>query len=377
MVNANIAGIPDIRSVRDLKGKRVLLRASLNVPLEGGKVTSDFRLAHALATMQHLLEEGVALIIVGHLGRDGDSLEPIFEHLKQFLPLSFSRSLEEARNNTEVGKAILLENIRSFEGEVDNDEMFAQALASLADIYVNDAFADSHRNHASIVGVARCLPSFAGALFLEEVTNLTRALKPTSPSLCILGGAKLETKVPLIRKFLPVYDRVFVGGALANDLFRGKGLTIGRSLASDIPLEVEDVVSHKNLMLPEDVVIVRSDNSKAVVGPEAVSASDSILDIGPQSMERLIKRAQKSAFVLWNGPLGNFERGFKEPTEALAKALSELKVPTIVGGGDTIASITSLNLTDKFTFVSTAGGAMLEFLESGTLPGIDALKNVS
>jgi phosphoglycerate kinase len=375
MANVKVLNVPDIRSVKDLKGKRVLLRASLNVPLQAGTVTSDFRLAHALATMEYLLEEGVALVVMGHLGREGDTLLPVYEHLQKFIPISFSYTLEEARKNTKPGEATLLENIRSFEGEEDDGEVFAQALASLGDIYVNDAFADSHRMHASIVGVTRCLPSFAGALFLEEVEHLSKALTPISPALCILGGAKLETKVPLIRKFLPVYDKVFVGGALANDLFRGQGLSIGRSLASETPLEVADVVAHKNLMLPEDIVVVHADGSTAVVGPEDVGGGDSILDIGPASVERLVKRAQKSSFVLWNGPLGNFERGFKEPTEALAKALSQLSVPTIVGGGDTIAAITSLKLIDKFTFVSTAGGAMLEFLEAGTLPGIEALKN--
>lgn len=366
--------ILSIQECPQLKGKRVLLRASLNVPLEEGRVVSDFRLVRSEQTLQYLLSQGASVVVVGHLGRSGETLEPIFEYLKQSLPISFSKTIEGARG-VAPHSAVLLENVRSFKGEEENDEVFAQELASLADIFVNDAFSDSHRAHASIVGVPRFIPSYAGMSFLEEIEGLSPALTPNAPALCILGGAKLETKVPLIRKMLPLYDRVFVGGALANDLFRGKGLVVGQSLVSKSPLEVADVVSHPHLMLPEDVVVVRGDNSQAVVGPEEVSATDSILDIGPQSVDRLIKRAQKSAFVLWNGPLGNFERGFKEPTELLAKALSDLKVPTIVGGGDTIASITALNLTDKFTFVSTAGGAMLEFLEAGTLPGIEALKN--
>ena len=199
------------------------------------------------------------------------------------------------------------------------------------------------------------------------------ALTPPHPALFILGGAKFETKAPLIRKFLDSYDTVFVGGALAHDIFKAKGFSIGRSVSSDVPLELSDILAHPNLILPVDVVVVGADGSPIVKSPEHVGDEETILDAGPRTLRQLLELSAQQKFVLWNGPLGNYERGYKGQTEALALGLTQVSASCVVGGGDTVASIDSLNLGDKYAFVSTGGGAMLEYLQQGTLPGIEAL----
>jgi phosphoglycerate kinase len=254
-----------------------------------------------------------------------------------------------------------------------NDESYSKYLASLADIYVNDAFAASHREHASIIGIPRYLPSYIGIEFADEIKNLSLALDPERPSLFILGGAKFDTKEPLIKKFLDLYDRVFVGGALANDLFKAQGFEIGRSLSSGTEHSFKEILDHPNLVLPADVVVVNKEGV-ATKKPKDVLIGDMILDAGVEATQQVIQLTKEASFVLWNGPLGDYEKGFNDHTEELARAIVESDAKCIVGGGDTVASISKLGLMNKIDFVSTGGGAMLQFLLEGTLPGIEAIK---
>jgi phosphoglycerate kinase len=368
-----------IDGIEELKGRRVLVRASLNVPILEGRVANDFRLCRALPTLEWLHERGARTIVVGHIGRESDmTLEPVFQFLRDKLPIKFVPSttgelVRDAAGKLKDGELLLLENLRSNPGETKNDASFAKELALLADIFVNDAFAASHRKHASIVGVPAHLQSFAGLNFVAEVEHLKQAERPPSGAFFALGGAKFETKGPLIEKFLDIYAAVFVGGALANDLFRARGYEVGKSLVSDVAFDFGRILNHPNLMLPADVV-VESPAGALTKSPQDVRSDECILDAGSQTMKQIMERARQSSFILWNGPLGNYERGFAAQTEALAHGIASLDTPAIVGGGDTIAAIAKLDLFDKFDFVSTGGGAMLEYLEAGTLPGLEALK---
>ncbi len=369
----------DIHSIKNLKGKRVLLRAPLNVPIRNGEVADDFRLVQVLPTIQFLRENGARTVIIGHIGRDtSDTLEPVCRYFNTKFDITFVHDnigikAEEAVALMGDGDVVLLENLRQKDGEYTNDESFSKHLASLADIYVNDAFAASHRSHASIVGIPSFLPSYIGVEFMDELQHLKLALQPKRPSLFILGGAKFETKEPLTRKFLDIYDKVFIGGALANDFFKAKGLPVGRSLTSNVGHDISDLLGHSNLILPSDVV-VKNTLGREVKNIEDVEKDDAILDAGPKTIQRLVELAEKSSFVLWNGPLGDYEEGFSEHTEKLARSIVDFGEKCIVGGGDTVASIAKLGLLPKFGFVSTGGGAMLQFLLEGTLPGIEAIK---
>jgi phosphoglycerate kinase len=374
----NRNSLPLITDRNDLRGKRVLVRASLDVPLEDGKVLNFFRVMRAIPTLLYLSNAGARVVVVAHIGREPDmSLLPVFEVLKEHLPVTWVSSVvgnevEHAINNMQDGDVVLLENLRSEPEEVANDEEFAKTLASYADIYVNDAFANSHREHASMVGVPRFLQGYFGITFQEEYSNLVTAMDPVSPSLFILGGAKFETKEPLIEKYINRYDHVFVGGALANDFFKAQGHEVGESLVSEESIGGSELVGHKKLLLPIDVT-VQSENGVRVTKPEDVQKGESIHDAGPETVRMLTDYVQSASTILWNGPIGYYEHGFARETEELARVVAESNARSIVGGGDTVAAIESLGLNDKFSFVSSAGGAMLTFLECATLPAIEAV----
>ena len=358
-------------------GTRVLLALDLNVSCKDGKVTDTFRIEKVLPTLEYLSKKGCRTMIISHMGSDGSrTLAPIAEFLKKTFKILFANSLSEAREMSATlsnGEFLLLENIRREAGEMANDPELAKRLASLADIYVNEAFSVSHRAHSSLVGVPKLLPSFAGFQFIEEVEKLSTALKPIHPSLFVLGGAKFETKLPLLMKFLNRYDRVFVGGALANDLFRAMGVSVGDSLVSERTLDLKVVTENPSVRLPLDFLVQKGPVT-VVTPPEALGKGERVVDSGPKTAEFLAELAAESKFILWNGPLGEFERGFSERTLAFARAVAESGAHSIVGGGDTISAIQSLNMLEKFDFVSTGGGAMLDFLANETLPGIEALK---
>lgn len=366
----------------DLRGKRVLVRASLNVPIQGGVVTNPFRLLRALETIEALALRGARVVVLGHIGRAvTDSLWPVFKEAgrRTTFPIFFSEDIVGARaksasNTLKDGQVLFVENVRRDAREVSCDPSFARELAELGDVFVNDAFADSHRAHASIVGIPKYLQSFAGPRFLEEYRGIQEALEPKSPSLAIVGGAKFITKEPLLRALLSKYDRVFVGGALANDFFKAKGFPVGRSLVAPHS-SAREILKNSKISIPSDVV-VQTPTGKKVKPVTAIDDEDIIYDVGPASIEALAPHIARARSVLWNGPLGNFELSFFEGTESVARLIANSTARSIVGGGDTIAAIERLRLNEKFSFVSTAGGAMLQYIAEGTLPGIEALKEV-
>ena len=376
----NAQTLPQITNQTNLRGKRVIVRTSLDVPIENGIVVNDFRLIKALPTIMFLIEEGARVVVLTHVGRDPkNTTEPIFHALQKHIALSHTESVkgEDVKETIDAlkdGEVLLLGNLRAYDEEESNDTAFARELASYADYYVNDAFAVSHRAHASIVGIPTHIQGFAGVTFAEEYEHLSRALNPEHPALFILGGAKFETKQPLILRYADLYEHVFVGGAIANDLIKAKGYEVGESLLSPVDLTGTDVMKKTNILIPIDVV-VGGERGKCVVDVGDVKLDEKILDVGIASIEMLKPYIENAKTILWNGPLGNYEGGFDAATKACAQLVAESRAFSIVGGGDTVTAIESLGISDQFGFLSTAGGAMLEFLEKGTLPGIDALMN--
>jgi phosphoglycerate kinase len=273
------------------------------------------------------------------------------------------------------GEVLLCENIRLYDGEKKNDEEFAKKLASLGKYYVNDAFSVSHRKHASIVGIPKFLPSFMGLQFEEEITNLSKVFNPPRPFVFILGGAKFDTKLPLVDKFLSIADVIFVGGALANDLYKTLNWPVGRSLVSSTSVNLEAYAHNDKILTPQDVIVTNSQGIRSIKESTHIGEDDRVMDAGPQTIKLIKTLVSQAGCVLWNGPLGMYEDGFREPTLQLAEMISESRALSIVGGGDTVAAIQELEMEDRFDFVSTGGGAMLDYLAKETLPGLDALKD--
>ena len=276
------------------------------------------------------------------------------------------------------GEVLLLENLRRDPREKKNDESFARELANLAEIFVSDAFAVSHRADASLVGIPKFLPSYAGLLLRDEVVQLTAALHPPRPSLAIVGGAKFETKDPIIRSFLEVYDHVCVVGAIANDCLKGKGFPVGRSRISE-HAPAREVCENPHLIVPTDVTAERLDKQAFVKKPQDVLPDDKIVDVGPDTVATLAPYISEAKFITWNGPTGIFEEGYTSYTHAIAELIATRvdrgSMHCVIGGGDTIAALKESGIAEeKLGFFSTGGGAMLEFLLKGTLPGIEALK---
>jgi 3-phosphoglycerate kinase len=372
--------LPRITDNTELRGKRVLVRASLNVPIENGVVQNAFRLESVLPTLRFLREAGARTVVMGHIGRDPkETLEPVCAALEKDIHIAWhggplTGAIAAAAEALADGDMMMVENVRSAPGETENDEAFAKLLASFGDIYVNDAFADSHRAHASIVGVPRFLPSYAGITFAKECEELGKAFEPQTPSLFLLGGAKFETKLPLIERFAGFYTHAFVGGALANDIWKAQGLRIGRSKVSDIDLSGAPLARDERLLLPTDVTVADERANARITTPDDVRDDEIIYDAGPKTVAMLAPLIAEAKTIVWNGPLGYFEGGYDAYTKECATLIAKSAAHSIIGGGDTVSAIEPLGLNDRFGFVSTGGGAMLVFLEKGTLPGIDALR---
>ncbi len=368
-----------VTEVGEVRGKYVIIRASLNLPLEDGKVRNQFRLKRALPTLRYLHEQGARIIILSHIGRERtDTLYPVFEELQKYLPVQWGGAVTmngfyTRRALMADGDILMAENLRQDDRETENDAEFSETLAKLGDIYVNDAFAEAHREHASTSGIAAYLPSYVGLTLLEEMTELEKVMVPKSPSLFLLGGAKFETKMPLVEKYLAVYDSVFIAGALMNDIFKAKGYEVGKSLVSDVSLKGAAFLDSKKLILPIDVIV---DGPEGVLTkrPQDVKPEERILDCGQMTTDMLATYIEKAETILWNGPFGNYEGGYTQSTEQTAKHIAESSAFSVVGGGDTVAAIEKLGLNDQFGFVSIGGGAMLSFLEHGSTPVIDILK---
>jgi phosphoglycerate kinase len=362
-------------------GKRVLLRLDLNVPLDKGEVRDAYRIHEALPTINFLRTQGARVIIVSHIGKGKpeDTLAPVVEYLQKEFPVTFLSSLMNPENlrltqHMQDGDVLMLENLRHNRGEETNDPAFATYLASLGDVYVNDAFSVSHRVHASVVGVPALLPSFAGLRLAEEVARLTLALQPEHPFLFVLGGAKIGTKMPLLKKFLERADHVFVGGALANNFFKAAGHEIGTSLYDESEITGLDAyLHHERLLIPTDVVVKNAGGSEERI-LSGVTSGDNIVDIGPETIKGLESVIGVAKLIVWNGPLGFYEEGFTEATRELLGLIAGSRATSIIGGGDTVALIDQMGMLDRFSFVSTGGGAMIDFLANETLPGIEALR---
>lgn len=375
-------GVPTVTDYNDWQGKRVLLRVDFNVTLsDDGTVLDDFRIRKSRPTIDYLRERGARVILVSHMKHNKEliSLENVSRFFNEEVPHTFVTDVfasdgQDVLENMNNGDVVLLENIRLHEGETENDETFAQKLSSLADMYVNDAFAVSHREHASIVGVPQHIPGYLGLLMVDEIENLAHAFHPEHPFVFVLGGVKFGTKLGLIEKFLDRADTVFVGGALANDVFKAQGYDIGASLVSDGAIDIKHLVENESLHIPHDVVVETSDGTRVAKRIDDVQSEERIFDIGPESMDTLAKHIEEASFVLWNGPMGNYEAGYTDATFACARMISKSKAESVIGGGDTLAATRELDLTNTFSFVSTGGGAMLTYLAHETLVGIEALR---
>ena len=368
-----------ITEAGDLKGKRVILRASLNVPVQDGVVRNNYRIMRALPTLRYLHEMGAKTIIIAHIGREkNETLKPVYEELEKYIPIHWGGVIggQQFASRVELmgnGDFLLAENLRQDDREKTNDFAFAKSIAFYGDVYVNDAFANVHRSHASMNALAKILPAYVGLHVSEEIAQLQKVMKPEHPALLMLGGAKFETKMPLIEKYLHTYDKVFVGGALANDIFKAKGFEVGESMVSAEPITAATFLTDEKLLVPLDV-IVEGPNGKRTTTPDDVRPTEKIFDAGPQTVEMLKKLIAGAKTVLWNGPFGNYEAGYTASTEATVTALADASAFSVVGGGDTVAAIEKLEVHNRLGFVSTGGGAMLEYLEYGSTPQLDLLK---
>jgi len=364
--------LPLITDEKDLAGKRALVRLDLNVPVSHGRVLDDFRIRKSLPTLQFLLSQGARVIAISHIGRgSSESLRPVAARLGELLGEKISFAGDDITARIDV-----LENLRQNPGEESNDPAFAEELARRGDIFVNDAFSASHRAHASIIGLPKFLPSFAGIQFAAEVEHLSKALSPEHPFLFILGGAKFETKLPFLQKFTELADAVFVGGALGNDILRAKGHKIGLSVAEENPPEYLRSFAGNEKLVPIVDIFVENDKRVSLKEADEVSPEDTIVDMGKKTVEKIVLAVQNAKCVLMNGPLGWYERGFGKATAEVLEAIAESGATSILGGGDTVALVDRAGIENKFTFVSTGGGAMLDYLVDGELPGITALMGI-
>ena len=377
--------------------KRVLVRVDFNVSLNPNHtIADDLRVRQSLPTIQTLLKHHNKVILIAHLGepekRDkAYSLAPVVTRLREYLPDTKITLVDDFLTDTEIfvkqqeGEILMLENIRFYPGETTNDPEFAKQLAALGDVFVNDAFGVSHRKHTSVVGLTPLLPSYAGLLLKKEITTLTDIMHhPKKPFVAIIGGKKIATKIAFIQKLTAVADYVLLGGGLANTFFAAEGFSVGKSLVSedDIALAKELLAHAKkentHLLLPKDVIVGTSLESKTslVRKVSEIGEEEESLDIGPETQADFGKVIDEANTIVWNGPVGYMEnQEFKRGTDFLYYAITQNDhVTSVVGGGDTLSAINKKEYLDKITHISTGGGAMLEFIENGTLPGIDALK---
>ncbi len=385
----------------DVAGKRVLVRADLNVPAKNGKVTDATRLERLLPGLQALSRRGAKVIVLSHFGRPKDgpdtenSLAPVAAELARLLgtpvalaPDCIGEAAARSVAAMKPGDIVVLENTRFHKGEENNDTAFTAELAKLGDMFVNDAFSAAHRAHASTAGLADLLPAYAGPLMMEEIDALRSALeKPERPTAAVVGGAKVSTKIPVLMNLLPKVDKLIIGGGMANTFLLAKGVAVGKSLAEpDLAATAREIMATAasrgcEIVLPTDAVVAaefKAGAAATTVPLDNVPADQMILDVGPASVAHLVAVIGACKTLLWNGPLGAFEiEPFGAGTFALAREAARLtrerRLVSVAGGGDTVAALNAAGVTSDFTYVSSAGGAFLEWLEGRELPGVAAL----
>ena len=391
-----------MRNIKDetkLNGKRILLRLDLNVPLKNGKITDTTRIDKILPTIKFLLNNKAKIIILSHVGRPKGkvinklSLKPICEDLNKKINENIkliSKSLKELKSedlfNNPNEKVIMLENLRFYEEEEKNDSEFAKNLAKLADVYVNDAFSCSHREHASIYEITKFLPSYSGLQLNQEIDALKKITTEIKrPITCIIGGSKISSKINVLKNLILKFDKIIVVGGMANNIIKYKGNNIGKSIQEEncdkIIEEIFYLSKKENceIIYPEDVVVGKNLNSSPEIKElDNISKDELILDIGPKTVKIINNIIEESKTILWNGPAGYFENpNFAKGSFEIAKKINEKNksntIYSVAGGGDTVSLLNNLNMTESFNFVSTAGGAFLEYLEGKELPGIKAL----
>ncbi len=373
----------------DLRGKRVFIRADLNVPIESGRIGDDTRIRASVPAIRQALEQGAAVMVTSHLGRpkEGelrpeDSLQPVAKRLAELLNKKVSLKKDWV-NGVEVrpGEVVMLENCRVNKGEKNDDEALARRIAALCDVYVNDAFGTAHRAEATTHGVARFAKvACAGPLMAAELDALSKALaNPARPLVAIVGGAKVSTKLTVLAELAAKVDSLIVGGGIANTFLLAAGVAIGQSLAEPgLVDEARRILKLTDVPLPEDVVVAVEASARARASTKDVAridADEMILDIGPKTVARVVERLKRAGTIIWNGPVGMSEIDqFSHGTEAIARAIASSKAFSLAGGGETLAAIAKFGLEKNISYISTGGGAFLEFLEGKKLPAVAALE---
>ncbi len=364
--------MPDVSTFND---KRVIVRVDWNMPITDGVISDTSRFDVSVPFLKDLAFAGAKIIILTHFGEKGEGLEIIARHVTKSIPfISFYTSqdltaLEQTSRSLERGTGMLLENVRLFAGETENASLLAKSFSQLGDVFINDAFSVSHRNHASVVGIAYNMASYFGPTFVRELENLTKALTPAKPAILIVGGSKISTKLTLIEQYLNQGVEVFVGGAMVHNIWKERGVEIGKSLYDANYKLPESFVNHPLLLTPKDVVLADG----TTVPFNKIPTDGVVVDCGNETVAMIEKSILASKTVIANGPLGLYEKGWLHGSEQVLVKLAHAPVTSYIGGGDTVSVAHSLHLLRNFTFVSLGGGAMLDFLASGTLPGIDAV----
>ncbi len=374
-----------VKTVRDFdfNGKKVLVRTDLDVPMEDGKIRDEFRIKKSLPTLNNIMKQSEQVIIMGHLGRPGGevnqdlSLKPIADKFSEILDENVAFVDDCTKKDLPDDKVVVLENVRFYKGERENNPRFAKKLASHGEIFVNEAFAVSHREHASTAGVAKLLPGCIGLQFEKELKYLNLE-EQDDPKVALMGGAKLSTKIPVIKKLLKKVDRILLGGAMMFTFYKAQGWEIGNSLIEEeYVMDARTLMNNERIKLPGDVVVAdgRESEEGEVVSADSIPEDKIGLDIGPKSLQTFKDYLSKANTVIWNGPMGyNENKEFAKATNAIAGYIANLDATTIIGGGDTASVINQLGLENEYTHVSTGGGAALNVLEGDKLPALEALK---